>query len=69
MRQISPKVPLSTCFLPKYFGSMDLGASQQCVISGVKVFIMNYFELLNHPNLKNLYVACIIDYVLIFCCC
>ena len=29
---------------------MDLGASQQCVISRVKVFIKNYFELLNNPN-------------------
>ena len=50
MRQISPKVPISTCFLPKQLESMDLGASQQCVICGFKVFKKNNFELLNHLN-------------------
>ena len=32
MRQISQKVPLSTCFLQKGLESTDLGASQQCII-------------------------------------
>ena len=49
MHQISPKVPPSTCFLPKQLESIDIGASQQCFIFGWNVFFLNnYFERLNH---------------------
>ena len=43
MRLISPKVPLSNFFLPKWLESKDLGATQQCVIFWLKVFKNNNF--------------------------
>ena len=47
MHQIFPKVLLSTCFLQNKLESMDLGASQQCSISGCNVLFNNYFEFLH----------------------
>ena len=45
MHRISPKVPLSTFFLLKQLQSMDLVASQQCIIFGCNAFVQvfHYF--------------------------
>ena len=54
-RQISPKIPLSTCFFSSMqLEGMDLVALQQCIIFGCNVFEKDYSELLNHSNFSKL---------------
>ena len=69
MRQISPKVLLRTCCLPKYLESIDLGASQQCAILRFKLLKRIILSCPILQFFQNSYVKCILNKVFLFCCC